>query len=542
MCGTASGPLKEGLEKPDEWVWSQAFYYGVWAAILYFFVATLMAVTFWGAASGHYSKSFVLTPSQRTLMLQTILFLGYLLLGALLFSHIESWDYLDAVYWANVTLFTVGFGDFAPSTRLGRGLLLPYALVGIISLGLVISSIRRMILDRGRQRVGIRMEEKGRRRLVRMLTKKGQDEVLAPIDEDNSNNSLTPAVTSEYDRRKAEFELMRNIQDRAMSRRRWIAMATSTGTWIALWLIGALIFWETEKKYQEGWGYYDSFYLCFVSLTTIGYGDRTPISNAGKAFFVFWSLLALPTMTVLISNAEDTVVKFIKDATLRLGAITILPRDKLAAIADRQRTKHDSHVESSLEEAQPSPSETTSPNSGKTHRKRHQQKPANQANRAQGGAGNPNRLHHVVSRIRHAAAVTAEIARPHTHPLNDLPAGREFQLLLVSEIQAVTKHLREDKPRRYSFEEWAWFLWLLGEDERNANTHRQALPDEKRDHTLSEEQRESHFRDKRPFKWSWVGSRSPLTADQEESEWVLDRLTVKLRVSLEEQDTQEEKE
>ena len=330
-----------------------------------------MTVTFWGASSGHYSKSFALTASQRTLMLQTILFLAYLLLGALVFSKIEEdWDYLDAVYWANVTLFTVGFGDFATKTTVGSGLLLPYALIGVISLGLVISSIRRMILDRGRQRVGIRMEEKGRRRLVKTLTKNGREEVLAPIGDNsntttnNNSNSLTPQTTSEYDRRKAEFELMRSIQDRAMTRRRWMAMVTSTCTWIALWLIGALIFWETEKTYQPDWGYFDSFYLCFVSLTTIGYGDRTPISNAGKSFFVFWSLLALPTMTVLISNAEDTVVKFIKDSTLRLGAITILPRDKLAALGDALQGNHTQDAEANQ---QPSNS-TTNNTSASNHR------------------------------------------------------------------------------------------------------------------------------------------------------------------------------
>jgi potassium channel subfamily K len=485
-----------------------------------------MTITFWGASSGHYSKSFSLTASQRTLMLQTILFLAYLLLGALVFSKIEEdWDYLDAVYWANVTLFTVGFGDFATKTMIGRGLLLPYALIGVISLGLVISSIRRMILDRGRQRVGIRMEEKGRRRLVKDLTKSGREEVLAPIGGNNitnNNNTLTPQTTSEYERRKAEFELMRNIQDRAMARRRWMAMVTSTCTWIALWLIGALIFWETEKNYQPGWGYFDSFYLCFVSLTTIGYGDRTPISNAGKSFFVFWSLLALPTMTVLISNAEDTVVKFIKDTTLRLGAITILPRDKLAALGDAFQNNHTHDVEST-HQPDTSIATTTTPDS-----KRHKHSKFK-------SSGQPHRLHHVVSRIRRAAGVTNEVTRPHVHPLNELPAGREFQLLLISEIQAVTKHLRENEPRRYTFEEWAWFLWLLGEDERNASTHRQARPDDKRGHKVSDAQQdEQHYREKGPFKWSWVGNRSPLSADQEESEWVLDRLTVRLRQLLEE--------
>lgn len=132
LNATASGPLV--IEPREEYINSQAFYYGMFAAILYFVTASLMVVTVYGAYTRHYAEDFQLTTAQRTLMLQTILFLLYLLLGALVFSTIEDWPYLDAVYWADVTLFTVGFGDFAAASPLGRALLIPYALIGVISL------------------------------------------------------------------------------------------------------------------------------------------------------------------------------------------------------------------------------------------------------------------------------------------------------------------------------------------------------------------------------------------------------------------------
>lgn len=52
------------------------------------------------------------------------------------------------------------------------------------------------------------------------------------------------------------------------------------------------------------------------------------MSNSGKPFFVFWSLLAIPTLTILISDMGDTVVKAIKDVTIWLGEITVLPSDE----------------------------------------------------------------------------------------------------------------------------------------------------------------------------------------------------------------------
>lgn len=328
LNATAAGPLVEQPE--DVYIWSQAFYYGIYAACLYFVCSSLMVVTFWGAMKGHYSKDFQLTNSQRTLMLQTIMFLVYLLVGALVFSTIEGWPYLDAVYWADVTLFTVGFGDFSAATPLGRALLFPYALVGVISLGLVVGSIRSLVLERGQRQLSARLMEKKRKRTLRRMVRRGKDDILVPVmDEEADDNYPDRSTTSltEYQRRKREFELMRKIQTRAEHRRRWMAMGISTTAWLMLWLVGAAIFQQCEVRFQ-GWTYFDGFYFAFVSLTTIGYGDVTPISPAGKSFFVIWSMLALPTMTVLISNAGDTVVKFVREATDKLGTVTILPDEK----------------------------------------------------------------------------------------------------------------------------------------------------------------------------------------------------------------------
>lgn len=326
LSATAAGPLHK--EPESLYIWSQAFYYGIYAACLYFVCSSLMVVTFRGALKGHYPRDFQLTTSQRTLMLQTIMFLVYLLVGALVFSTIEGWSYLDAVYWADATLFTVGFGDYSAATPLGRALLFPYALIGVISLGLVVGSIRSLVLERGRRQLGARMEEKERKRTLKRRVRSGKGDILIPVQDDEQDYADSPGrIKTEYERRRREFELMRRIQIRAEHRRRWMAMGISTTAWLILWLVGAAIFQQCEVEYQ-GWTYYNGFYFAFVSLITIGYGDVTPISPAGKSFFVIWSMLALPTMTVLISNAGDTVVKAVREITDQLGTVTILPDER----------------------------------------------------------------------------------------------------------------------------------------------------------------------------------------------------------------------
>src|SRR5437764_2098075 len=129
-----------------------------------------MMLTAYGALKGNYSKEFKLTIPQRTLMLQTICWLVYLLLGALVYSKIEGWKFLDAVYWADFTLLTIGIGDpFTPKTHLGRALLFPFAIGGIVYLGLVVGSIRSLVLERTKKKLSARMTEKIRRRVIKKI-------------------------------------------------------------------------------------------------------------------------------------------------------------------------------------------------------------------------------------------------------------------------------------------------------------------------------------------------------------------------------------
>ncbi|KAI6088671.1 voltage-gated potassium channel [Hypoxylon rubiginosum] len=582
LCATAGGPLL--LQPEIEYVWSQAFYYGLYAAILYFIVAALMTVTAWGALAGHYDKDFELTMSQRTLMLQTIIFLAYLLLGALVFSVIEGWNYLDAVYWADVTLFTVGFGDFSPQTRLGRGLLVPYALIGVISLGLVIGSIRSMILDRGKHRMDARMLERQRRLLIRRIRQKGKGEVLEPIAGDGSDDSPSESRWTEFERRQKEFQLMRKIQRQASTRERWTAMAVSSSTWIVLWLVGAKIFQECEYPYQ-GWTYFDGFYFAFTALTTVGYGDLTPVSNSAKAFFVFWSLLALPTMTVLISNAGDTIVKGVKDGTLLLGNVTILPGEHgfrkstkqvlaklscgvlfdgdddieedvpgfLGAARERRDDTDDEDGDDGVDE--PRTSDIDNLESNRAARKDAEKgETADPIPSTKKTAATRQETNASTSTPPKSPGRAASIARESLP--TELPKTRaEYHLILMDEISRVTQHLRHSPPRKYTFKEWAWYLRLIGEDESNHRNHRKpekrpprttnshkAISENADDNASghSDEKQQRHSDDdevdekekSKKSKWSWVGHRSPLMDTREEAEWILDKLEQKLREEL----------
>jgi potassium channel subfamily K, other eukaryote len=221
---------------------TQAYYYAIFAAVIYQIVSYLMCITVYGAWRGHYSKEFKLTMAQRTLMLQTISFLVYQHLWALAYSHIEGWQYLDAIYWADFTSLTVGIGgSYTPKTHLGRSLLFIFALGGIIILGLVIGSIRSLVLDRGKRKMEARMTEKTRQRLVNRIAtameKQNQHRLYRRMPK-QMKRALTMRPgdegMDEQDRRYYEFEAMRKVQAVATSRRKYFALLVSTSAFAFL--------------------------------------------------------------------------------------------------------------------------------------------------------------------------------------------------------------------------------------------------------------------------------------------------------------------
>jgi potassium channel subfamily K len=241
-----------------------------------------------------------------------MLFMAYLLLGALVFSKIEGWGYLDGLFWADVTILTVGFGDFKPETHLGRSLLFPYATFGIFILFLVIYAITSVVFERGKSTWEVRLRDKDRIRHVHQRNKDQPAESIQqnPDDLDDPTAGLEPLsretkATEEREARRRDFNTMQQIILRAARKRILYSMSLWFFFAFFLWLVGALVFYRAEQ--DQGWSYFEAVYFTFISLLAIGYGDETLHSMFGKAFFVLWSLIVVPTLTMLISTGTEAV-------------------------------------------------------------------------------------------------------------------------------------------------------------------------------------------------------------------------------------------
>ncbi|KAK5118775.1 hypothetical protein LTR85_007981 [Meristemomyces frigidus] len=508
--------------------YTQGFWYAVIAAFMYTICSMLLMLNMLGYFLGHYPQRFTLTESQRTLILQTMLFFIWLAGGGGIFSRIEQaygngekdWSYVNALYFSDVTILTVGFGDLYPTSDVGRGLVFPYSVGGIIMLGLVVSSISKIASELGSEKVIRRHVERSRVRTIgrtvttsmelehrSTLTLEGERPVISgpmqPVDRSRNTTidfaddkeQLKPhrsntgfgtlrrvaSLATQPAKRRARtpkllllreekdrFDTMRRIQRETTIFKRWYALSMSILAFGLLWCVGAVVFWLCEHQIQ-GMTYFQALYFCYVSLLTIGYGDLAPQSNPGRPFFVFWSLLAVPTMTILVSDLGETVINKFKYGTFRLADFTVLPKHGVwREIVERhprllnwlQQRKAKIEARQRLEEGFPTGPEPE--------------------------AALP-------------APTIDELAK-------EDPSNEELAARLPRAIRKTADDMKEDPKRRYNYEEWVEFTQLI------------------RFSAKTEEEREAEDEEEGLIEWDWIGEDSPMMSKGSEAEFVLDRL------------------
>lgn len=488
---------------------------------------------------GKYPQHFSLTDDQRTLILQMTAFVIWLLIGAAIFQRMLGISFADALYFCDITVLTLGFGDVVAQTTAARGLVWPYAVIGIIMLGLVVGSIHqfaaevhydnvvRKHIEQKRQSTfdrSVTMEELNRARGIPFASGKEMPPPALLRQESHASSHWTHkyqpirstinAFTTNrrpkllvMKEEKDRFDAMRGIQYETMRFRRWNNLFISIIVFGIVWSCGAVVFWQLEAM-----TYFEALYFCFCSLITIGYGDFTPKSNAGRPFFVMWSLIAIPTMTMLISQMSDTVVAGFKRATEKFAGYFALPK----AGKYKSCLTHLPFVRGFLQKRE--------------EKKRVQRGfqvgvlAVDAVETADGSASaqDPEKMTQHESRNRSSPErdrprkTIEELARE-SHP-----SPFEMAQQLAFAIRRTTEDVRRGHRTRYNYEEWVEYTRLIQFTDprfRPPSPAGSNQPPPGPDSSLSVDEDEFGL-----LNWDWIGENSPMLASKTEPEWVLDRL------------------
>jgi len=60
----------------------------------------------------------------------------------------------------------------------------------------------------------------------------------------------------------------------------------------------------------EGWGWFDSFYMVIITLTTVGYQEVHPLSHGGRVFNVFLILAGVALVFLMIGALTQALLEF----------------------------------------------------------------------------------------------------------------------------------------------------------------------------------------------------------------------------------------
>jgi hypothetical protein len=73
---------------------------------------------------------------------------------------------------------------------------------------------------------------------------------------------------------------------------------------LGVWLATLLAIGGAFYHNVEGWSWLDSFYFSVIALATVGFGDLSPETSAGKLFTIFYVLAGIG---ILVAFVDATV-------------------------------------------------------------------------------------------------------------------------------------------------------------------------------------------------------------------------------------------
>jgi len=198
--------------------------------------------------------------------------------------------------------------------------------------------------------------------------------------------------------------------------------------------------------------------------------DFHPDSNSGRAFFVVWSLLAIPSLTILISNMGDTIVKYFSDFSIWIGSITVLPDDKGFRATAKGFLEYLSNVLSAGAKSFTAPGFFGDVPSG--HTMSHKQRMSADEHERRMMDQLAERLTSHLEGEELAEAKSAE------QQGDELQRDIHFyHYVLAREVRNIQKDLNANPPRKYTWPEWEYYLKLMGNEDDPKDYPGQHHPD-----------------------------------------------------------------
>jgi len=235
----------------------------------------------------------------RGVFLKTLVVQLYIFLGVLFYMLVEEWGVVEAYYFSVVTISTVGYGDYSPSSDGSRVFTGMYAFIGIsMVLGLLGSVVDELMLGlQGFVLAGFSRAMQEAQRVTR--AGKGSQAAAGETADSSPEVKIEPAW---------QFYM------------RGLAFYTLFGLAFSLFISAAIL-----ANIDPDLGYGDALWHCYITVLTVGYGDIGLTTDSARLFAAVHILFAVSWLSGLLGvvsrlkEERATDLKFLQLTSMQLS-------------------------------------------------------------------------------------------------------------------------------------------------------------------------------------------------------------------------------
>lgn len=220
----------------------------------------------------------------------------YVSISVGLFSYwLQHWSIVDSVYFAVVTFTTIGYGDVVPDTRMARLFTCGWALSGVACLGIALGMLGSELIDVAEQDKET-AKEKQKAEMMDMFN-----------GEEGSSSSALKSGASQYsDLGYNGVEDNGDNDDEAKPTccQALISVKMQRFVLLSAFLVTTLHF----ICVNEGWTLWSTVYYGIITASTVGYGDLSPQTEAGRILAILYIPIAVGLMGTFLDLVATSII------------------------------------------------------------------------------------------------------------------------------------------------------------------------------------------------------------------------------------------
>ncbi|KAJ9588218.1 hypothetical protein L9F63_018382, partial [Diploptera punctata] len=254
--------------------------------------------------------------------------------GVTSYSGQRAWSFLNAVVYCLTVVTTIGYGHIAPSTTTGRAITIIYAIFGIPMFLILLADFGKLF-TRGikfvwafvrrvyytgsckkvRRTVPVQEVMKGVQLVYDFATFRRPSQMMGESGEDgNKQNQSQPPTSLPLDGHEPQpgtpalstFEVDDEFN---------LPISVAIVILLMYIFVGATVYWTWEN-----WGFFESFYFVFISMSTIGFGDFVPQHPMYMMASIVYLVFGLALTSMCINVVQEKLSDSFRQASAKIGA------------------------------------------------------------------------------------------------------------------------------------------------------------------------------------------------------------------------------